>query len=200
MSFITNTTSSNTSANPDLIAPATATYNSLPMVPQYSYVGTTNVLQKALTGASGKDKCVDANGNVICRAYTFTVKNLSSASVDVRGYIQFSYGTDSSFSNLRWKLMTSATAVTVSSSTVSSTFSTTAPIAANTGSKVYFDTSNVALTANGGNKQYWLIVWIEETGSNQSNSDKGTWYATIGFDAFNESGSSIGGLTSTITS
>ena len=49
-------------------------------------------------------------------------------------------------------------------------------------------------------KQYWLIVWIEESGSNQNSTDKGTWYATIEFEAFNESGTAIGGVTSTITS
>ena len=81
---------------------------------------------------------------------------------------------------------------------------------------LYFDTTNVALAANGGTKQYWLIVWIEETGQDQSQpigtnppveendqtsiGDWGTWTATIAFDAVNESGTAIGGITSTITS
>lgn len=204
--ILTNSTSVNATTNepPQLIAPATATYNTLPMVPQISYTGTTNVLQSALNGATGKDKCVDDNGNVICRAYTFVVKNLSSAAVDVRGSITFSYGAGSTFNNLRWKLMSSATAVTVSSSTASTTFSTTDPIKAST-SKVYFDTSNVDLTSNGGYKQYWLIVWIEEIGEDQgagasiAKRDVGTWYATIQFEAFNETNTAIGGITSTIT-
>lgn len=191
--------SSGNSAAPTYIAPATTTYQSKPMVPQISYTSSTNVLQKAFTGASGKDKCVDANGNVICKAYTFTIKNTTDAAVDVRGYIQFTFDSDSTFTNLRWKLMTSATAVTVSTATGSSNFSTTAPVIAST-SKIYFDTTNVALAANGGTKQYWLIVWIEETNANQNTTDVGTWYGTIGFDAFNESGTSIGGITSTITS
>lgn len=203
--IITNSSTGTAAAAPSLIAPSNVTYTSLPIVPQISYTGSTNVLQKALTGASGKDKCVDANGNVICRAYTFYVRNLSSAAADIRGSIKFSYATNA-FHNLRWKLMDSATTVTVSSGTVSSAFSTTAPINASNGTKIYFDTSNVALAKEGGTKQYWIIVWIEETGADQGSSagtslqDVGTWYATIQFEAFNEAGSAIGGITSTITS
>lgn len=195
--IITNSTSSSTGAAPSLIAPTNSTYTSLPMVPQYSYRSSTNVLQKAFNGASGKDKCVDANGNVICRAYTFVVRNTSTAKVNVRGSVTFSF--TNTFTNLRWKLMDSATAVTVSSATAGTGFSTTAPIKATT-SKVYFDTSNVLLSANGGNKQYWFIVWIEETGADQNTTDKGTWYANISFDVFDTNGSTIGGITSTITS
>lgn len=200
--IMTNGTAT-TAGVPALIAPTSTTYNTLPMVPQISYTGTTNVLQKAFNGASGKDKCVDANGNVICRAYTFAVRNNSTSSVDVRGSITF---TASTFHNLRWKLMDSATAVTVSSATAGTSFSATAPIKAVHNSKVYFDTTNVALTPNGGTKQYWLIVWIEEINRDQgangaeADRDTGTWYATIEFSAFNEAGSAIGGITSTITS
>lgn len=197
---ITNTPSGSTNVSTiPYVAPTTTANQALKMVPQISYTGSTNVLQKAFNGASGKDKCVDANGNAICKAYTFVVKNLSTAAVDVRGYVQFSFSSGSTFTNLRWKLMDSATAVTLSTKTASSTFSATAPIIAST-SKVYFDTSNVALAEGNGNKQYWLIVWIEETGADQNATDKGTWYATVGFEAFNESGTSIGGITSTITS
>lgn len=190
-------TDAGTAAN---VGPTNTTYTSQPMVPQISYTGTTNVLQKALTGATGKDKCVDANGNVICKAYTFGVANTSSAAVNVKGSITFNWSNPSTFANLRWKLMDSATAVTLSTKTAGTAFSTTAPIKAVKGSKVYFDTQNVFLSKTNGKKQYWLIVWIEETGGDQNNTDKGTWTATIAFDAFNTDGTSIGGLTSTITS
>lgn len=203
--ILTNTTGGNTDAAPQIIAPAIASNQSLPMVPQISYAGTTNVLQKAFNGASGKDKCVDGNGNVICRAYTFVVKNKGTAAVQVRGSVTFSYAANA-FHNLRWKLMDSATTVTVSTKTAGNAFSATAPVNAVSGSKVYFDTQNVSLAANGGYQQYWLIVWIEETGADQgatagtSLQDVGTWYATIAFEAFNTAGTAIGGLTSTITS
>ena len=202
--IIANTSTATSSTAPSLIAPATSTYNTKPMVPQISYTGTTNVLQKALTGASGKDKCVDGNGNVICRAYSFFIINKGTSAVDVRGSIKFTWGSNSIFNNLRWKLMDSATAVTVSTATAETTVSTTAPTKAST-STVAFDTANVALAPEA-SKQYWLIVWIEETGSDQgaaattASRDVGTWYATLSFNAYNESGASIGGVTSTITS
>lgn len=200
--IITNESTATQSAIPSYVAPTDASNQSLPMVPQISYTGSTNVLQKALTGATEKDKCVDGNGNVICKAFTFYVRNLSTAAVDVRGSLKFTYSNSHAtdpFPNLRWKLMTDENTVSVSTSTVSNVFSATAPIKAST-SKVYFDTSNVALAANGGTKQYWVIIWIEETlGADQSAKDKGTWYGTIEFEAFNETGTSIGGVTSTIT-
>ncbi len=209
--IMTNSTTSSSAHSPDYVAPTKAANRSLPMVPQISHNGTTNVLQKAFDGATGKDKCVDDNGNVICKAYTFVVKNLGTSVVAVRGSIQFSYGSGN-FNHLRWKLMDSATEVTVSSSTVSTTFSDTAPIVAGT-SKIYFDKNKVSLSANGGAKQYWLIVWIEESGADQSHiepptgstspsestEDYGTWTATIAFEAVNNAGTAISGITSTIT-
>ena len=173
------------SAEPALIAPAQTANKNLPMVPQKALNGSTNVLQKALTGASGKDKCVDTNGNVICRAYSFTIKNESSATAVLKGQIKFAWASGSSFTNLKWKLMTSATSVTVASGNVGTSATTAYQNFA----------TNVSLAANG-TQQYWIIVWIEETGTNQNSTDHGTWYGTINF-VNNADGS---GITSTITS
>ena len=193
--IITNTASGTANAAPQLIAPTKSTYTSKPLVPQKSYANSKNVLQLAFNGATGKDKCVDANDNAICRAYTFFVRNTSSAAVNVRGSVTFQ--NIANFTNLYWKLMDSATAVTVSSaaSTAQNAFSTTAPIHAST-SQVFFNTSNLYL-APGASQQYWLIAWIEETGASQT--DKGTFNISLKFDAYQGS-SSIGGITSTITS
>lgn len=200
--IITNTSSGTTNAAPQLIAPTKSTYTSKPLVPQKSYANSKNVLQLAFNGADGKDKCVDANDNAICRAYTFFVKNTSSAAVNVKGSVTFQNisTTDSAssnyFPNLYWKLMDSATTVTVSSaaSTTQSAFSTTAPIHAST-SQVFFNTSNLYL-APGASQQYWLIAWIEETGASQE--DKGKFNISLKFDAY-QGDSPIGGITSTIT-
>ncbi len=173
------------SAAPSLIAPATATYNTKPMVPQKALNGSTNLLQKALTGVSGKDKCVDGNNNVVCRAYSFTIRNDSTAGAVVRGQIKFAWATGSSFANLKWKLMTSATSVTAASGNAGTAATT---------SFQNFET-NISLAPNA-TKQFWLMVWIEETGTTQNSTDYGTWNATIQF-INNADGS---GLTSTITS
>ena len=195
--IITNQPNSTSGNTPSLLAPTVTSYKTKPMVPQISYTGTTNVLQKAFNGKL--DRCVDGNGNVVCKAYTFYVRNLSTATIDVRGSITFGWAGVSTFTNLRWKLMEDATAVNVTTSTASTSFSATAPVEASL-TKTYFDTTNVELTANGGTKQYCLIVWIEETGANQSTSDNGSWFASIEFEAFDEMNNAIGGVTSTITS
>ena len=189
--FRTSSTAGENSGIPSLIAPTNSTYTSLAMVPQKAYAGTngaTNVLQKALTGASGKDKCVDANGNVICRAYTFTITNMSTATAIVKGQIKFAWSSGGTFANLKWKLMTNATTVVAASGNAG---------AAATTSFQVFD-SNVSLTPAGTaneKKQYWLIVWIEETGGTQNSVDKGSWYGTIEFLSSDGTG-----ITSTITS
>ena len=181
-----------------MIAPAITANQDKPMVPQYSFKGS-NILDDAYTGAG--DKCVDHNGNVICKAYTFVIKNKSTAKLNVKGKIRFNYdGTTNKFTNLRWKLMTNnGETVNVSTQTASATFSDTAPIIAGN-DYVNFDTTVVPLAANGGNKQYWLIVWIEETGNDQSSDDKGTFNGQITFDVFDNAGNAVGGITSTNTS
>ena len=45
------------------------------LVPQLEKTGTTNILQKAVTGATGKGSCIDENVNTICKVYTITVTN-----------------------------------------------------------------------------------------------------------------------------
>ena len=170
---------------PSLIAPTNATYTGKPMVPQKAINGSTNVLQKAFAGASGKDKCVDGNSNVICRAYTFKIANCSSATAVLKGRIKFTWAANSSFSNLKWKLMDSATSVTAASGN--------AGTAATTSFQNF--STNISLAQNA-TKQYWLIIWIEETGAVQNSTDYGTWYGTLEF-VNNVDGS---GITSTIAS
>lgn len=170
---------------PTLIAPTNATYIANRMVPQKSLNGTTNVLQKAFNGATGKDKCVDANNNVICHAYTFTIRNSSTATAVIKGQVKFTWGASEAYDNLKWKLMDSATAVTVASGNIGTT--------ATKDTWQNFVTS-VSLAPNAA-RQFWIIVWIEETGTIQNTTDKGTWLASVQF-INNIDGS---GITSTIT-
>lgn len=177
------------SAGPSPVAP-TGTYANLPLVPQYAYNNSKNVLQLAITGVkpaggSAVVPCVDANGNAVCRVYSFTIKNNSTAAVIVKGTISFTNPS----TNLRWAPMSSASSVAdISSATDTDihTASTTAvaftDAAANT-------TWSLAANAT---KQFWAVFWINETGSSQN--DSGTWYATIAFNSSNGKG-----VTSTIT-
>ena len=191
LEFRTSSTAAENSGIPSLIAPSNSSYTGRPMAPQKAYAGTngaTNVLQKALTGASGKDKCVDANGNAICRAYTFTITNMSTAAIVIKGQIKFAWSSGGSFANLKWKLMTNETTVVAASGNAGTVATTTYQT---------FD-NNVSLGAKGTateKKQYWIIVWIEETGTAQNSIDLGSWYGTIEFTSSNGTG-----ITSTITS
>lgn len=178
--------SSGGGAAPSYIGPTTSAAQSNPMVPQKSLNGTTNVLQKAFNGASGKGKCVDGNNNTICKAYSFTIANASTATAVIKGQIKFTYaaynGTSPSFPNLKWKLMDNASTVTVASGNQGTAAST---------SFVNFETG--LSLAPGATKTYHIIFWIEETDSAQN--DKGIWYATLQF--INNVDNS--GITSTIT-
>lgn len=189
LAFQLSNSATTTSGVPSLTAPG-STYASKPMVPQYAFNNSKNVLALALTGTGG-NSCVDANGNVVCRVYTFTIRNNSSAVAVVNGKISFTNPT----TNLKWALMTSATAVPDITST------TDTDIKAASTSDTTFAT-NLSLNPSGGAsstsaatgsyKQYWIIFWINETGSSQT--DSGTWTANITFTSSNGTG-----ITSTIT-
>lgn len=173
------------SAEPSIVSPNT-TYASKPMVPQYAYNNSKNVLQLAVnggkpSGSSSAVPCVDDNGNVICKVYTFTIKNSSTATVVIDGKIKFASPSE----NLKWANMTSANAVTISSASDSNIHkATTSDVAFN---------SSLSLTA-GATKQYWIVFWIQELGGSTAQTDSGTWNATISFTSSNGTG-----ITSTIS-
>lgn len=187
------------SAEPSIVSPNT-TYASKPMVPQYAYNNSKNVLQLAVTGgkpngSSSAVPCVDDNGNVICKVYTFTIKNSSSANVVVDGKIKFT----SPSTNLKWAKMKSATAVTISSATDSKIHNA---MDAKDKEVLFTDASDNSSTTTtpslklsaGATKQYWIVFWIQEFGGTTAQTDSGTWNATISFTSSNGTG-----ITSTIT-
>lgn len=84
------------------------------MVPQLS---TTGSATSALSAAIGSNyKCVDANGNTVCKVYTITITNNSSAAVRLNGTIQFLAPKDgtagaNTYTNLSWRKITSTTSL-----------------------------------------------------------------------------------------
>ena len=97
----------------------------------------------------------------ILQSVTPCIECIKTATAVLKGQIKFDWGANASaanwFTNLKWKLMDSAAAVTVASGNVGTTA---------TKSWANFATS-VSL-APSGTKQYWIIIWIEETGSAQN--------------------------------
>ena len=162
--------------------------NSGAMVPQLDGAP----LAKAMNATN---QCVDANTNVICNVYTITIKNTSTAKVTVNGTIAFTNPT----ANLKWKRVTSTTATgssTTGSFTTTDATTTRTDLVSGTActpSESSAGCTSVALNKTNGTVTYYIVVWINETGSAQT--DSGTWSATITFEGTNGTG-----ITSTITS
>lgn len=153
------------------------------LVPQLEKTGTTNILQKAVTGATGKGSCIDENGNTICKVYTITVTNKTSTKFYVTGTLSLDAA---NMTNLKWATGTSATAGFDGTSTT-----TVHP-------KNYTSlVSNVEL-AGGASKSYFIVVWISETGAAQT--DSGNFTGTVTFNGYSTSGTTVSGITSTIRS
>ena len=144
------------------------------LVPQYAqYLGS------AITGTGGAS-CIDANGNTVCHVYTITVTNGGTSTVSVDGTFDISAST---ITNVKWYEISSATA-------------------------------NPGLTAGGGNaksvttlasgdqiaasasKTYYVVVWVEEQGENQTPDDGNKTLS--GIVSFVGAGGT--GVTSTFTS
>ncbi len=162
--------------------------------------GNTGVMVPQLASAIGTamnstNQCVDGNGNIICKVYTITITNNSTAKVVVNGTIQFTTTT----TNLKWKRVsgtqTAGTATSGSYSMVSATTTRTdlTSGSACTPSDGSSGCTAVSLAQSSGSTTYYIVVWINETGAEQT--DSGTWKATITFEGANGKG-----VTSTITS
>ncbi len=170
------------------------------------------------TAVDSTHKCVDDNGNVVCKVYKITVKNgsasnpadPSTATVLVNGTITFS----STTGNLKWRRIdtaTSATTTTANTSYAVSGVSATqnqkkdlisgsacTPSSSSSGCT----TIQLGPTANGTSvvphsiEVYYIVVWVHETDADQTDDDAGmTFVASITFE-----GKDGKGVTSTITS
>ena len=179
-------------------------------------------LESALgTAMNGTNMCVDGNNNIICKVYTITVTNTSTAAVSVTGTIQFSLAKangqteDAAMPNLKWKRALSATTLKTTditgsyagvaigemdtSSTTTSISNTSAIFDLESGSVCDIENNNttgcsgVPLAKTNGSATYYIVVWIDE--KNQAQYDSGAWTGTITFTGENGTG-----VTSTITS
>ena len=161
------------------ISGTTATANLALTVSKVFPSNTNNLvpqLESALGSAiSSTYKCVDGNSNNVCQVYKITIKNTSTASVDISGYIHFSGVTN--LPNLKWRLLDSESALGTHNS-----------YSATGADNLFVD--RVKISANQTNN-YYMVIWINETNSAQS--DTGTFGATISFKSSNGTG-----VTSTI--
>ena len=158
------------------------------------------------TAINNTNKCVDANGNIVCKVYKITVTNTSSAGALVNGTITFT--NYSGTTNLRWRRIDSAT--TATTSTASTSYApagvtvvmneeddlTTGSECVPSNSAKRTGCTDVSLAATSGSADYYIVVWVQETNSDQTTADAGkTFNATVKFEGANGQG-----ITSTITS
>ena len=133
-----------------------------PLIPLNSTNST--FLQKAVNGTNSTP-CQDSNGYVVCQIYTVTITNSSNTPQRLIGNLILSA---SSAPNMKWGLMTSATAVKT----------TTTPVSVGTVGNLATD-----LTLEAGNSQsYYVLVWLNETGSAQT--DGGSFTGTVTFTSY----------------
>lgn len=141
------------------------------LVPQ---LGTA--LSSAMKGVdnagTGEDSCVDANGNTVCQVYKITVNNSGTGDAKLNGTLALEKG---SVTNLKWATVTGWG---------------TDPVAQGAKGDNNLDT-NVTVTG-GGNKEYYVVIWIEEKEAPQD--DTGNFTGTVTFNAAGGEG-----VTSTFT-
>lgn len=156
-------------------------------------------LESALSSAmNSTNQCVDGNGNIICEVYTIKITNTSTAAVKVKGTIQFSG--NGSMPNLKWRRTTDTTTLGSNTSVAVGTNTTTTwdivngtACSVDAGTGLDTGCTSISLAKTSGTQTYYVVVWINETGSQQT--DSGTWRAIVKFEGENGTG-----VTSTITS
>lgn len=166
------------------IFPTTSSTNTGVMVPQLSVSGSsTSPLASALKGG-----CVDGNKNIVCQVYKITIQNLGGTATQVvDGKVSF-YGnaamtTDVSVTmpNLKWRLITSVDVSTPNNSVLG----TNTDNVANFGDNKFV--SDLTLVTNA-SFDYYMIIWINETNTDQSTDKGNTFYGKIEFNSSNGTG------------
>ena len=147
------------------------------LVPQKEATLSSAMKGKDNTANSGNDMCIDGNDNTVCQVYKITVNNTGTGDAKLKGTLDLNKG---SITNLKWAL--------VDGETLES-----AP--ALDGSAKLDNVIVESLTLSGsGTQDYYVIVWIDETGSPQG--DTGEFTGTV---SFNNAGGGEG-VTSTFVS
>lgn len=148
-------------------------------------------------GTALKSGCVDDNKNVVCHVYEIIAKNnggtatlLVDGSALFYGDSELTTNISNTMPNLRWKLVDSVNVTTPNNSVLGTNIDR---VANNSDSGDNVFVSNVSLATNV-ERKYYMIVWINETGANQTIDVGNSFYGEIKFV------SSIGeGVTATFT-
>lgn len=156
------------------------------------------------------NKCVDTVGNNICSVYQFTVTNGSAQAQSAYFYFTPS---SNSFTNLHYAVFKGTpSSYDVTGTAVKDSGTATAAGNAAAGALVIGDTALVSgnttrqewtnltqlLAANGGSATYTVVLWVHETGNDQTSADAGKAFAagvTITTGSMNATGQATSGIT-----
>ena len=172
----------------DKVFPTASSDNTGVIVPQLSTSGSeTSPLATAL-----KNGCVDANKNIVCQVYKIVAQNSGGTATQVAdGWISFysdsalTKNAITEIENLKWKLITSANATTPSNSVLG----TNADLEANSNKNIFAD--DIIMPTNS-TFTYYVIVWVNETGSEQTLDAGKTYYGKVEFSSSNGTGVTSG--------
>lgn len=146
------------------------------------------------TATNTTNKCVDGNGNAVCRVYKIDVSNKTSMPYYVTTKLNLTV--PSTMEHLKWASSTSPNSGYNTTGYDSSKTDIKSP--SNTGANLQ-TTLLSAQGTSGATATYYVVFWIQETGSAQT--DSGTFNATVEVNGYSSSTASSAnqGITSTIT-
>lgn len=179
-----NAATVNLTLNVERVFPTESNTNTGVMVPQLSTsASATSPLANAL-----KSGCVDANQNVVCQVYKITIANIGGTATQVvDGKVSF-FGNSAMtknittvIPNLSWRLVESVNVTTPASSVLGSRVDNIAS------STPYTFVSKLTLATNN-SFDYYMIIWVDETNSDQSAEEGQTFYGNFEFSSSNGTG------------
>ena len=128
------------------------------------------------------NRCVDANGNGVCKVYRIDITNPGSAAIASKGTLKLSANSGSAFENLKWALITAG----VEGESADDVVVTPASLQVNAGFGQTDGTEGASvvaeplLAATTGAEHYYVVVWLEESGQpNQQEKDHGSFTGTV---------------------
>ena len=132
-------------------------------------------VSKGLAGDTATDnkKCVDKNGNTVCQVYKIVVTNTGSSTAVVNGTLTI---TGASFANLKWQLLTGTSDNALSTTTTYNPIATTSLVTSQT------------LQPTTGSATYYVMVWISNLASDQSENDTGSFTGVVTFNSADGAG------------
>lgn len=155
-----------------------------------STVGTKKLIPQLDSGMATATnttyKCVDANGNAVCKIFKIVLSNTTDTKFYVTGTLQLSDNDNNelvdSMPNLKWMQCSGANTCTGTTYNLKSTTSFI----------------NNAELAGKTSATYYVVVWISE--QNSAQTDNGSFNGTVSFTGYNDANQTSAGVTSTIRS